>query len=213
MLFGYVGPEMAKAVRKPIDEIVESQLRGALVDFRKVAANARKVSRWLKPGSWATLKADGEVLRFQLGKESGLDAGVVSREKIFAGENIVNIPPGYFAREIVTRSVSGAVRLHAPVPRLRNVVDIRFEFKNGKLRSWDCPRNQAWLNELVKATPPERRSFGAVVIGLNPALRRGCCQDRLTEGAVSFFGMFQSSARSASLDLDGRERVYNDALL
>jgi leucyl aminopeptidase (aminopeptidase T) len=213
MLFGYVGPEMAKALRKPMDEIVERQLRAALVDFKEVHATARKVSRSLKPGSRATLKTEGEVLRFQLGKESGLDAGVVSREKLAAGENMVNIPPGYFAREIVTSTISGAVRLHAPVPRLRNVVDLRFEFRNGKLKSWDCPKNQAWLDELVKATPPERRTFGAVVVGLNPELRRGYGQDRLTEGAISFFGIFQSTARSASLDVDGEPVVANDSLL
>jgi leucyl aminopeptidase (aminopeptidase T) len=213
MLFGYVGPEMAKALSKPIDEIVEHQLRSALVNFQKVGANARKVSGLLKPGSWATLRAEGEILRFQLGKESGLDAGVVSREKLAAGENMVNIPPGYFAKEIVTSTISGAVRLRAPVPRLRNVVDLRFEFKNGKLISWDCPKNQAWLYELVKATPLERRTFGALVIGLNPELRRGHGQDRLTEGAVSFFGLFQSTARSASLDVDGKPVIANDALL
>jgi leucyl aminopeptidase (aminopeptidase T) len=213
MLFGYVGPEMAKALRKPITEVVEHQLRSALVDLQRVGANARKVSRSLKAGSSATLKAEGEVLRFQLGKDSGLDGGVVSREKLRAGENMVNVPPGYFAREIAAGTMSGAVRLHAPVPRLRTVVDLRFEFENGKLTSWDSPRNQKWLDGLVKATPRERRSFGAVVIGLNPALRRGYGQDRLREGAVSFFGLFQSTARAATLDLDGRSVVVNDALM
>jgi leucyl aminopeptidase (aminopeptidase T) len=213
MLFGYVGPEMAKVLSKPIDEVVEHQLRSALVDLQKVGANARKASRTLKPGSSATLKAEGEVLRFQLGKDSGVDAGVVSPEKLRAGENMVNVPPGYFAREIAAGTMSGAVRLHAPVSRLRTVVDLRFEFDHGKLTSWDCPRNQSWLDDLVKATPPERQSFGAVVIGLNPTIRRGYGQDRLTEGAVSFFGMFQSTARSTSLDVDGKPVVANDSLL
>jgi leucyl aminopeptidase (aminopeptidase T) len=203
MTFGYVGPEMAKALRRPIDEIVEHQLRGALVVLQKVRASARKLSRLLRPGSAATLSAEGEVLRFQLGKESGLDGGVVSREKLAAGENMVNIPPGYFGRAIATGTISGAVRLHAPVPRLRAVVDLRFEFENGKLTSWECPRHRAWLDDLVRSTQPERRTFGAVVVGLNPALRCGYGQDRLTEGAVSLVGMFQSTARSATLDVDG----------
>ncbi len=213
MLFGYVGPEMAKALRKPIDEIVEHQLQSALVDFRKVRANARNLSKLLKPGSAATLNAEGEVLRFQIGKESGLDDGVVSRAKLAAGENMVNVPPGYFGREIITGTMSGAVRLHAPVPRLQTVVDLRFEFENGKLTSWDCPKNQEWLDALVKATPRERRNFGAVVIGLNPGLRRGYAQDRLTEGAVSFFGLIQSTAQSASLDLDRKPVIVDDTLV
>jgi leucyl aminopeptidase (aminopeptidase T) len=213
MTFGYVGPEMAEALGKPIDEVVEHQLRGALVDLRKIRANARKVSRALKPGSSAMLRAEGEALRFRLGKESGLDGGEVSREKLTTGENMVNIPPGYFAREIATGTMSGAVRLHAPVPRLRTVVDLRLEFERGSLTSWECPQSQEWLNDLVKQTPEERRGFGAVVIGLNPELRRGCGQDRLTEGAVSFFGVIQSTARSASLDLGGKTLVADDALV
>jgi leucyl aminopeptidase (aminopeptidase T) len=212
MLFGYVGPELAKALRKPIAEVVEHQLRSALVDLQQVGASARRVSRWLKPGSSATLKAEGEVLRFQLGKHSGLDGGVVSREKLGAGENMVNVPPGYFAREIAAGTMSGAVRLHAPVPRLGAVVELRFEFENGQLTSWDSPRNRKWLDALVTATPRERRSFGAVVIGLNPALRRGYGQDRLTEGAVSFFGLLQSTANSASLEVDGEPVIANDTL-
>lgn len=212
MLFGYVGPEMAKALKRPIEEIVDHQLRSALVDFQKVRANAVRVSKLLKPGGRATLEAEGEVMRFKLGREGGVDAGSVSRADAAEGENMVNIPPGYFAREIVPGTMSGTVRLHAPVPRLRTEADLRFEFENGKLTSWDCPGNQRWLDGLVEAAPTERRVLGAIVVGLNPELSRGYGQDRLVEGAVTFFGLFQGTTRFANLDVGGSMLVARDAL-
>jgi aminopeptidase len=213
LLFGYVGPEMARALGKPVREIVDHQLRGALVDLRKVQANARWIATRLRAGSWATLRTEAGVLRFQTGTEDGLDAGVVGPDKLAAGENMVNIPPGYYGREIVPGTMSGAVTLHAPVPRLRDVVDLRFEFEHGKLTSWECPGHPEWLNERVRSTPLDRRRLASVIIGLNPALRRGYGRDGLVEAAVSFFGMIQCVARSADLDLDGRPVVANDAFV
>ena len=213
MLFGYVGPELAKALRKPIHEIIDHQLRSTLVDFQEVRANAQKVSKLLRPGSTATLRAEGMTLRFELGEEGGLDAGIVRNKDAAAGENMVNIPPGYFGREIAHGTMSGTVRLHAPVPRLRTVADLRFEFEGGKLTSWKSTKSQDWLDSLVKSTPKDRRRLGAVIVGLNPALRRGYGQDRLVEGSVTLFGMFQAAARFADLDLDGTPLVANDVLV
>ena len=116
---------------------------------------------------------------------------------------MTNVPPGYYAREIVTPSLNGTVRLYAPVPRIGAVADLRLEFRRGRLVHWESEADQRWLNDLVRTTSKERRTFGAVAIGLNPVLRNGYGQDRLVEGAVTFFGMFQGTSRAPDLEASG----------
>jgi len=125
---------------------------------------------------------------------------------------MTNVPPGYYAREIVAPSLNGTVRLFTPVPRIGAVADLRLEFRRGRLVHWGSETNQRWLNELVRTTSKERRTFDAVAIGLNPALRNGYGQDRLVDGAVTFFGMFQGTSRPADLEVGGRDVVREGRL-
>jgi leucyl aminopeptidase (aminopeptidase T) len=203
MLFGYVGTNGARILHRPLDRIVRHQLAACLADFQKVRRTGLALSRLLGPRSKVVVRAEEEELSFELGSEDALDDGVVDRRDLAAGGNMVNMPPGYYAREILRTSLTGAVRLHAPVPRIGRIADLRFEFDRGRLTKWECETDQRWLNELVKSTPKDRRTFGAVALGLNPELRRGFGQDRLTEGAVTFFGIYQGTARAASLDASG----------
>jgi len=209
MTFGYVGPDLARILHKPIRRVVEHQLRACLTDLRKVRQTGLTLSRRLRPRARATLKAEGETLHFELGTEEALDDGVVSRNDLATGGNMTNLPPGYYAREIVVASLDGTVRMYAPVPRIGAVADLRLEFCKGRLVDWECEADQHWLNHLVRATSEDRRTFGAVVIGLNPALREGYGQDRLVEGAVTFFGMFQGTTHRADLEV-GRGAVVRE---
>lgn len=212
MLFGYAGPELAKILRRRLSQVVEHQLRAALADFQRVRRSGLALSRWLKPSAKVTLRSGGDVLQFDLGKEEAIDDGIVGGSDLAAGGNMTNVPPGYYAREIVPSSLDGVVRLFAPVPRIGTVADLRLRFKNGRLTSWESDASQRWLNRLVEDTPKERRTLGAVVIGLNPALRSGFGQDRLVEGAVSFFGKFQSTTREATLEVGGEAVIRESAL-
>ncbi|HYB79467.1 MAG TPA: hypothetical protein VEG66_06900 [Thermoplasmata archaeon] len=212
MLFGYVGPELAGILCKPVDQIVEHQFKAALIDFQQVRHTGLHLSRRLRPGARATLRAGGESLSFELGAEEGLDDGVVSRHDVATGSNMTNVPPGYYAREIVASSLNGTVRVYAPVPRIGATGDLRLEFRRGRLVKWQSETNQQWLDELVRTTPKDRRAFGAVVIGLNPILRDGYGQDRLAEGAITLFGMFQGTTQSADLDVGGKAVVRKGSL-
>ncbi len=207
MTFGYVGTELAKVLRKPLPEVVEHQLSASLTDFREVRRRGHELSRLLKPGKSATLRAEGDSLRFELGQDSALDDGVVVGKDLVDGGNMTNVPPGYFAREVVGGTLSGAVRLYAPVPRLGVVAHLRMAFSAGKLVAWECDEDQAWLDHLVRDTPRDRRTLSALVVGLNPSLRYGYGQDRLVVGAVTFFGMFQGTTRTATLEADGRTLI------
>lgn len=213
MLFGYVGADGAKLLQRPLDRITEHQLSACLADFRKVRRTGLALPRLLRPRRTVVLKAEGEELRFELGRDEALDDGVVDTADLAAGRNMVNMPPGYYAREILPQSLAGAVRLHAPVPRIGKVADLRLEFDRGRLTRWQSEADQRWLDDLVKSTPTVRRTLGALAIGLNPVLRRGFGQDRLVEGAVTFFGMVQATARAASLDAGGRSVVDGDKLV
>jgi leucyl aminopeptidase (aminopeptidase T) len=212
MTFGYVGPELAMILRKPVTRVAEHQLRACLTDLQKVRQTGLSLSRRLRPRTKATLRAQGETLHFELGAEEALDDGAVSRNDLATGGNMTNVPPGYYAREILASSVNGTVRMYAPVPRIGAIADLRLEFRQGHLVNWESDANQRWLNHLIRVTPLDRRRFGAVVIGLNPALRDGYGQDRLVEGAITFFGMFQGTTCAADLDIGGRAVVRESRL-
>lgn len=204
LTFGYAGEEMARVLGKSLREIVEHQLRASLVDFREVRRSGRRLSRQIKSGLKVTVRAEGEVLNFELGAEEEIDDGKVERADVVAGNNMTNVPPGYFAKAIRKETLSGAVRLHAPLPRLGTSVNLRLEFVKGRLGNWESERNQEWLDSYVERLPAEWRTFSDIVIGLNPSLRYGYAQDRLVEGAVTFFGMFQGTTRNGSLEANGR---------
>jgi leucyl aminopeptidase (aminopeptidase T) len=207
LTFGYVGEEMARVLQKSLPDIVEHQLKASLADFWKIRANGKKLARLMKPRGEVAVRAEGEALRFRLGREQEIDDAVIDRGDVAAGNNMTNVPPGYYAREIVSNTLSGAVRMRAPLPRLGTVADIRLEFAGGKLKSWENGKSQEWLDEFVKKTPEESRTFSAAVVGLNPSMRYGYAQDRLVEGAITLFGMFQGTTRNGSLEVDGRSLV------
>ena len=213
MLSGYVGVDGARMLHRPLDRIVREQLKACLVDFRRVRRTGLSLSRFLRPRRKVAVSAEGEELSFELGGEDALDDGVVDRRDLAAGGNMVNMPPGYYAREIFRPSINGAVRLCAPVPRIGKIADLRFEFDHGRLTKWQSVTDQRWLNDLVKSTPKERRTFGAVAVGLNPKLRRGFGQDRLVEGAVTFMGMFQGTTRGPSVEVGGKPVIREGKLV
>ncbi|MDG6902360.1 MAG: aminopeptidase [Nitrososphaerota archaeon] len=213
MTFGYVGEEMASVLRKSLQQIVEHQLRASLVDFRTIQRAGGKLARHMKRGAKVTITAEDEVLNFELGTQEEIDDGVIDRNDLTAGNNMTNVPPGYFAKGIVTETLSGAVRLHAPLPRLGIMADLRLEFVKGRLKTWKSERNQDWLDALVRMLPQERRTFSDIVMGLNPSLKQGCGQDRLVEGAITLFGMFQGTTNKGSLEANGRLLVDSGKII
>jgi len=212
MTFGYVGEELAQILHRTRGRIVEHQLKGSLANFSRIRRRGLGLSHRLRPGAKVIVTAEEETLRFQLGREDALDDGVVTRQDLATGGNMTNMPPGYYAREIVPSSLTGVIRVYAPVPRVGSVADLRLEFRNGRLVSWESAADRRWLNRLVADTPKDRRRLAALVIGLNPALHAGYGQDRLMEGAVTFSGMFQGTTRAATVQVHGEPVVQESVL-
>lgn len=212
LTFGYAGEEMARVLRKGLTEIVEHQLKASLVNFPKIRQMGKRLSRQMERGSKVIVRAEGEVLSFELGEDEEIDDGVVDLHDVAAGNNMTNVPPGYFAKEIVPETVSGVVQLHAPLPRLGTMVDLRLGFARGRLNTWKSEKNQGWLDALVRMLPEERRAFSSVLVGLNPSLGYGYAQDRLVEGAITFFGMFQGTTKKGSLEANGKLLVEEGRL-
>jgi leucyl aminopeptidase (aminopeptidase T) len=190
LTFGYVGEEMARVLRKSLADIVEHQLKASLVYFRMIRQAGMKLARQMERGAKVTVRAEDEALSFELPSEEEIDDGMIDRRDVTAGNTMTNIPPGYFAKEIAKETVSGAVRLHAPLPRLGTSADLLLEFVRGRLKTWESEENQEWLDALVGMLPAERRTFSDLVVGLNPSLGYGYAQDRLVEGSITLFGMF-----------------------
>ncbi|MGI0070652.1 MAG: hypothetical protein ACRECT_01010 [Thermoplasmata archaeon] len=213
MTFGYVGPELAGILRRPERQIVEHQLAASLTDLPEVRRLGLRLSKLLTPRADVTVKAEGESIRFVLGAEDALDDGLVDRHDLAAEGNMTNMPPGYYAREISGPSLTGTARLHAPVPRIGTIADLRLEFDHGRITNWSSEVDPRWLTQLVKTTPKRRRRLTAVAIGLNPSLREGYGQDRLMEGAVTFYGMFQGTTHRATLAVNGRVVVDRGSMV
>ncbi len=213
MLFGYVGPELAAVLGRPLRQVVEQQMAASLTDLRRVRGTASALSKRLKAGAKVTLRSSGESLHFELGGEEAFDDGTVSRADLARGANMTNVPPGYYARAIVPSSLEGGVRLYAPVPRISAMADLHLLFRRGRLEQWESDKDPRWLDRLVEGTPKDRRTLAALAVGLNPTLVPGCGQDRLVEGAVSFFGLFQSTARTPTLEANGRALIRDGRIV
>lgn len=213
LTFGYVGEEMARVLQKSPADIVEHQLKASLVDFRKIRRMGMKLARQMERGAKVTVRAENEALNFRLGAEEEIDDGMIDRREVAAGNSMTNIPPGYLAKEIVKETVSGAVRLHAPLPRLGTLADLRLEFVRGRLKTWKDEENQEWLDALVRMLPEEHRTFSSIAVGLNPSMNYGYAQDRSVEGAITLFGMFQGTTRKGSLEVNGRLLVEEGKLV
>ena len=213
LTFGYAGEEMARVLRRSLPDIVEHQLKASLVDFRKIRLTGMRLARQMERGAKVTVRAEGEELNFELGRGEEIDDGMVDRKDVAAGNNMTNVPPGYLAREIAKETLSGTVRLHAPLPRLGTSADVRLDFAKGRLKAWKSEEDQEWLDALVRMMPEERRTFSDVLLGLNPSMNYGYAQDRLVEGAVTVFGMFQGTTKKGSLEVNGRLLVDEGKLL
>jgi leucyl aminopeptidase (aminopeptidase T) len=212
MTFGYVGEEMSELLGKPVDELVDHQLKASLVESRKLREGARKLKGAMKKGGKLVLSAEGTELSFELADGSEVQDGVVDRDDVAAGNNMANMPGGYLLRRIAPGSLAGRARLHAPIVREGAIMDVGLVFSDGKLVSWKCRGHQDWIDGLVGRAPEGRRAFSSLLVGLNPHVRPGYGQDRLVRGGLTLAGLFQGTVESGSLDAGGKTVVEGGRL-
>ncbi len=205
LTFGYVGEDMARELGRTVGEVVEKQLRAALVDYTAISRSGESVAGHLREGAHASLEAGESDLSFTLKGEPSVENGVVSRADVDAGENMAYVPPGFVTAEIEPSSASGSVEIGRTMTRLGLVEDATLEFRDGVLAKWSSVASRKKLEELVRGTPQERRRMTLMNVGLNQKMGYLYGQDRMVAGAVTLggFGLL-GVVRNAKLTVSGR---------
>ncbi|MDG6923617.1 MAG: hypothetical protein JRN67_10045, partial [Nitrososphaerota archaeon] len=137
--FGYTGKEMAKVFGKPVDKIVEHQLRAIVnADFTNISNAGRQIAQYLHDGGSGTLtSAKGSKLEFRLQGDTEIEDGVVDDADVSSGSNMCYLPPGFVSKTIDSTSVNGQVKGFATATPFGVIKDGSLEFEAGKLVRWE----------------------------------------------------------------------------
>jgi len=213
LTFGYVGEEMAGVAGKTIQEVVEGQLRAALVDFGEISRVAKRISSLLADGAEAELRSGESRLQFRLKGKATVEDGVVSSADVKSGDNVTYVPPGMVSIDVEPASASGTVKVSKTLTRLGLLQDAQLTFGNGRLTKWKSRNDMEMLNELVSSVPEEGRRLLGLNVGVNPKMGYLLWQDRMVAGSVTAAGFgFTPVFRGADLTVGGKQVVRGGKL-
>jgi leucyl aminopeptidase (aminopeptidase T) len=213
LAFGYIGEEMAGVMGRTVQQVVERQLKAALVDFGDIAKTGQRVSSLFANGSEAVVQAGRSRLQFTLKGETTIEDGVVSRADVGAGDNIAYVPPGFVSRSVDPASVSGTLSVSKTLTRLGLLEDAVLAFREGRLVRWKSRGSMSMLMELIKAVPEQNRRMTILNVGINPKMDYLFGQDRMVAGSVTAGGFgFMAVIRRADLTVGGRHVVTGGKL-
>jgi leucyl aminopeptidase (aminopeptidase T) len=208
LAFGYIGEEMAKAMNKTVQQVVERQLEAALVDFGEISKSAQKLSSLLADSSEAVVDARGSHLELSLKGETTVEDGVVSRRDVEEGNGMTYIPPGFVSKSVDPESPSGTLSVSKTLTRLGLLEDATLTFRRGRLVNCKSRSSMPMLNELVKAVPEQKRRMTILNVGINPRMGYLFGQDRMVAGSVTAGGFgFMAVIRGADLTVGGKRAV------
>jgi leucyl aminopeptidase (aminopeptidase T) len=208
LTFGYIGEEMAGMLGKTVDQIVERQLKAALVDLGEISVTARRVSSRFSDGAEGVLTTSGSTLAFALKGEPAVEDGTVTKADVESGDNMAYVPPGFVNSQVDPKSASGTMTVSRTLTRLGIIEDASLKFKEGRLMAWKSRRSGRLLGELLKAVPEDQRRLTVMNVGVNPKMGYLYGQDRMPAGSVTLggFGML-AVARGADLSISGKPVV------
>jgi len=208
LTFGYVGQEMAGLMGRTVQQVVDRQLRAALVDFHEISKTAHKLTGHFSDGTEGTISSNGQQILFSFKGNVAVEDGVVSREDVEAGDNMTYVPPGFVTSAVDPKSATGNIKVSKSVTRLGLLKEATLTFSEGKLTEWASRENSLMLNELVKAVPDERRRLTLLNVGINHRMGYLFGQDRMVAGSVTMGGFgFTAVMRDADLVLGGKKVV------
>jgi len=208
LAFGYIGEEMAGVMGRTVKQVVERQLRAALVDFNGIAKSAQRLAPLLSDGSEALIQAGGSRLEFSLKGETTIEDGVVSHRDVEEGNNMTYLPPGFVSRGVDPNSVSGTMSVSKTVTRLGLLEDAILTFREGRLVKWKSRESMKMLTELIKAVPEQKRKMTILNVGINPKMGYLFGQDRMVAGSVTAGGFgFMAVIRGTNLTVEGKPVV------
>ncbi len=203
MSFGFAGKELAKILRKRLEEIIIHQLKATLVDFGALNKTGKELESHLPSNTAGTLISGGSKLEFEFEDGVGLEDGIVDEEDILTGHIMAYLPPGMLTKNVKVGSVRGKVKLSPTLTWLGMVNDAVLEIESGRLVSWSSRSSKKRLDSLINDQPESERKVSRVTIGLNPLMRYGYAQDRFVAGSVGIGGLeFTGIVRNGTLRTD-----------
>ncbi|MDG7008897.1 MAG: hypothetical protein JRN06_11810 [Nitrososphaerota archaeon] len=201
--FGYVGKDLAKALGKKVQAIVQGQLEATLIDFSKISGAAGRLSPSLADGASAELKTSNSTLTFTLKGELSVEDGLIDEHDRETGNNMTYLPPGYVAKEVDGSTANGSVVLTDSLTDYGVVPRITLEFKDGKMVGWESAAKDK-VKKIFDSVPREKRSLGSMIVGLNPKMKYGLGQDRFVGGAINLGGFgFRGLVKRGTLKVEG----------
>lgn len=207
--FGYVGREMAKVLGKPVEKIVEHQLKViAGSDLNNITSSGKRIAQNLQDGSNCTVSsANGSQLEFRLAGDTEIEDGIVDEADLSSGSNMTYLPPGLVSKMVDSSSVSGRVKGFTMTSPFGIIKDGTLEFESGKLAKWDSRPSKKALDKVVASIKEESQEMLQFSIGLNPLVKLGYGIDRFAIGAATLNVSFRLTPvlQKASISVDGKE--------
>ena len=184
---GYATKQRADAYGFDLDAWRSMLLDASSVDPSEILRRGRKVQAALaKKGRLEISAPNGTRFSCDLvGREAGIEDGVVSEEDLDDGENVANIPAGEAYVVPDERSAEGTIVFDRPLAYLgRWVRGISLAFDGGRLAKWSATENADLIQKQWDAAKGDRDRLGYVDIGVNPRGRQGFLQDVIAAGNV-----------------------------
>ncbi len=212
LTFGYVGSYLSDMLNKRAKDIVDFQLRAALVDFKKIKSRASKLAGHLQDGAEARLTSGKTKLIFQLKGEVEIQDGATDKADVEAGNNMSYVPPGFVTKELDSSSVSGAVTISHSVTRLGMISDAVIDIERGRVKKYASRASAPTLKAVQDIVRKTGGKVSYLTIGLNPLMQYGYAQDRFVEGALCLNLGFNAIIREGDLTIDGEQIVKKGKL-
>jgi leucyl aminopeptidase (aminopeptidase T) len=196
------------------------------MDLKKIAKIGRDFAAILEKARNVHLTApNGTDLTFELARRPvHLDDGIIDKEDIAKKSLDSQLPAGSLLTTVLETSGNGKVFFDRPLQQMGlNILDIEWEFKDGKIRSMKAKKNLETISKQYEKASGDRDRIGYLQIGLNPKAEYGYLMDYIVEGAVqigigdneyiggkntSSFGM-SATLSKATLEVDGKTLVKN----
>jgi leucyl aminopeptidase (aminopeptidase T) len=186
-----------------------------------MSKNGREVASILEKAHIVhIIAANGTDLTLKLaGRPVHIDDGIIDEDDIAGNSLETQLPTGYVQTTVDETSANGRIAFDLPLQTLGvNVVDIKCDFKQGKLASMTAKKNIEYLTEQMEKATGDKDRIAALGIGLNPNAKYGFMMDNIVEGAItiavgdneslggrnkSAYGMAATIGK-ATLEIDGK---------
>lgn len=185
---GLVTRPRARAYRFNFARWERAVRAASTVSPEKLAADGKRVAAMLEAADRVTVSdGQGTDLRFSVrGRRALVYDGVVDEQDIAAGALDAGIPAGSVSIASIETSAEGSVSSRvAQAWAGRTIRRLRWDFADGRVRSWTGDANALRLKSHWERATGDRDRIGSLTIGLNPRAELGFLQNHIVLGAVT----------------------------